>query len=74
MRIGERGLSIEKFDAKPFVLAWAQDKIRRPNQKPKRKYKQRKKKETNKNEWSSSESEFEGFDLSDVENEINNIL
>ena len=47
MRIGERGVSIEKFDAKPFVLAWAQDKIRRPNQKPKRKYKQTKKEKGN---------------------------
>lgn len=72
MRIGESGVPIEQFNAKPFVSAWAEGKLRRPNQKSRRKYKQRIKKANN-NEWSSSESEFEGFDLSDVENEIKKI-
>ena len=73
LRIGEQGVPIEVFDATPFVAAWASEKVRRPCQKRKRKYKKKERKEK-KDDSSSSESEFEGFSLSDIDEEIQNIL
>lgn len=40
LRIGEEGPAVKEFNAMPAVQSWCEDKVRRPNQKASRTYKQ----------------------------------